>query len=169
MRPDGSRQIGPNAALVSGPYVYRGFGIGGGGELLQAPVGPKLKLLGNGTFVSMVVKEWRSSLSKNAMCERVNKFLPGLDSRMLVRRGISGVRSNVVDGKGFVPEAVVLQDSRSVHVLNYNSPGATGAPAFAAMLVGQMRDAGRFDGLTAKPGSPGAGWDFDRASDFGSR
>ncbi len=37
--------------------------------------------------------------------------------------------------EGFVPEAVVVEEVRSVHVLNYNSPGATGAPAFSAHLV----------------------------------
>jgi len=166
IRPSGTRQIGPNAALVTGPYVYRGFGIESPGGLLRPPVGPKLGLLANGTFVSMVASEWRSSLSKTAMCARVNKFLPGLDSRSLVRRGISGVRSNVIDGSGFIPEAMVLHDSRSVHVLNYNSPGATGAPAYAAMLVREMRSAGRFEGLAQKEESRTEAWDFERAADF---
>jgi L-2-hydroxyglutarate oxidase len=166
VRPSGTRQIGPNAALVTGPYVYRGFGIESPGGLIRPPVGPKLGLLANGTFVSMVASEWRSSLSKSAMCARVNKFLPGLDSRSLVRRGISGVRSNVVDERGFVPEAVVLHDSRSIHVLNYNSPGATGAPAYAAMLVRKMRGDGRFDGLAQKAESQTEAWDFERAANF---
>jgi L-2-hydroxyglutarate oxidase len=167
IRPSGTRQIGPNAALVTGPYVYRGFGIESPGGLLRPPVGPKLGLLANGTFVSMVASEWRSSLSKSAMCSRVNKFLPGLDSRALVRRGISGVRSNIVDEKGFVPEAVVLNDPRTVHVLNYNSPGATGAPAYAAMLVREMQAGGRFDGLAPRTQSQKDVWDFERASSFG--
>ncbi|HMD78451.1 MAG TPA: FAD-dependent oxidoreductase [Nitrososphaerales archaeon] len=166
IRPSGTRQIGPNAALVTGPYVYSGFGISSPGSLLRPPIGPKLGLLTNGTFVSMVAGEWRSSLSKSAMCSRVNKFLPGLDSRTLLRRGISGVRSNVVDDQGFVHEAEILHDARSVHVLNYNSPGATGAPAYAAMLVKQMRSAGRFDGLTRKAEPVAETWSFDTAADF---
>lgn len=166
VRPGGTRQIGPNAALVSGPYAYRGFGVSGAGSLFESPLGPKLGLLFDRTFLSMVAAEWRSSLSKSAMCSRVSKFLPGLEPRMLIRRGISGVRSNIVGREGFVPEAVVLEDSRSVHILNYNSPGATGAPAFAAMLVRRMRDAGRFEGLTKKPENQQSAWSFDRASDF---
>jgi L-2-hydroxyglutarate oxidase len=166
VRPDGSRQIGPNAALVTTPYVYRGFGIGSAGSLLRSPIGPKLRLLANGTFLSMVASEWRSSLSKDAMCARVNKFLPGLDPRLLVRRGISGVRSNVVDSSGFVPEALILHDSSSVHVLNYNSPGATGAPAYGAMLVKQLKEAGKFDGFPRKQDASGATWSFEQASAF---
>jgi len=166
IRPSGTRQIGPNAALVTGPYVYRGFGIESPAGLLRPPMGPKVGLVTNGTFVSMVASEWRSSLSKSAMCSRVNKFLPGLDSRSLVRRGISGVRSNVINRDGFVPEAIVLQDSRTVHVLNYNSPGATGAPAYAAMLVKEMGSSGRFDGLHQKKETQTQAWDFERAAAF---
>lgn len=159
IRADGTRQIGPNAALVAGPYVYEGLGSGFVSKLLERPVGPKLRLFTSWTFFSLVWKEWRSSVSKRAMCGRVRQFIPDIDTKFLTRRGLSGVRSSVIDSKGFVPEAIQLEDERSFHVLNFNSPGATGAPVFSALLVKHLRDGGALDAFTKKQVF-GPVWDF---------
>ncbi|MGD1054616.1 MAG: FAD-dependent oxidoreductase [Nitrososphaerales archaeon] len=165
VRPDGVRQIGPNAVMVTGPYVYEGLGLRSLSRLFAVPNGPKLSLLSDADFLSMVASEWHTSLSKKAMCERVRRFIPGLDHRVLNLRGISGVRASVVGKEGFVPEAILVQDERSVHVLNYNSPGATGAPSYSASLVAKLQESGLLDGLRRKPYSPvGRIWDFDRAA-----
>ncbi len=164
VRADGSRQIGPNAALVAGPYAYTGVGLSSVGRLLSRPLGPKLRLLTNPTFMSMAAKEWYSSMSKGGMCSRVEQFLPGLRAGMLGGHGISGVRSSAVDKDGFVPEAKILTDDRSVHVINYNSPGATGAPSFSAMLVSRLRSEGMLDAFRRKQGLH-AMWDFETAAD----
>jgi L-2-hydroxyglutarate oxidase len=157
------RQIGPNAVMVTDPYVYRGLGLRSIPRLLAAPRGPKLNLLRDADFLSMVAGEWRTSLSKRAMCERVRRFIPGLDRSALNSRGISGVRASVVGSEGFVPEAVLVQEERSVHILNYNSPGATGAPSYSASLVARLRETGLLDGFRRKPYRAGQIWDFDRA------
>jgi L-2-hydroxyglutarate oxidase len=165
VRSDGVRQIGPNAVLVTGPYVYEGLGLRSLSRLFAGPNGPKLNLLRDADFLSMVVSEWHTSLSKKAMCERVRRFIPGLDPKALESRGVSGVRASVVGSEGFVPEATLVQDERSVHILNYNSPGATGAPSYSASLVAKLRESGLLDGLRRKPYRPaGRIWDFDRAA-----
>ena len=165
VRSDGVRQIGPNAVMVTGPYVYEGLGLRSLSRLFAAPKGPKLNLLRNADFLSMVAGEWYTSLSKRAMCERVRRFIPGLDHKALNSRGVSGVRASVVGNEGFVPEAILVQDERSVHILNYNSPGATGAPSYSASLVARLRESGLLDGLRRKPYRPaGRIWDFDRAA-----
>jgi L-2-hydroxyglutarate oxidase len=162
VRADGSRQIGPNAVMVPGPYVYTGVGLTKLTALLDRPVEPKGKLLMNGDFLSLLAGEWRSSLSKKAMCERVRKFVPALGTGMLNRRAVFGVRSSVVDSSGFVPEALVLKGRASAHIINFNSPGATGAPAYSAMVVEDLRRAGRFDGFRALQAKTVAtGWDFE--------
>jgi len=162
VRSDGSRQIGPNAAMVTGPYAYHGAGWSSIGEFFGGPMGPKLRLLSNSTFLSMAGKEWRSSISKRAMCERVRKFIPALNADMLVKRGISGIRTSIVDSGGFVPEALLLKDSNSAHILNYNSPGATGAPAYSAMVVANLAEQGLLDGFRVrKGGKSNHGWDFE--------
>ncbi|MDG6985424.1 MAG: FAD-dependent oxidoreductase [Nitrososphaerota archaeon] len=161
VRADGSRQIGPNAVVVPGPYVYRGFGLSQAASFFDRPVLPKARLFANRDFVTMAAAEWRSSVSKGAMCQRVRSFVPGLNPGMLTRRGIFGVRSSVVDRRGFVPEALIFRDEASAHITNFNSPGATGAPAFSAFVIeGLIRDGllPRFRERTGGQKIPG--WDY---------
>ena len=164
VRADGSRQIGPNAVFVPGPYVYSGIGLKEATAFLQRPVLPKARLLVNRDFLALLAGEWRSSLSKSAMCDRVKKFVPGLNPAMLRRRAVFGVRSSVVDSSGFVPEALLLKAEASAHIVNFNSPGATGAPSYSAMVVDELRSAGVLDGLGARR-TPDfiPGWEFHAA------
>ncbi|MDG7006706.1 MAG: FAD-dependent oxidoreductase [Nitrososphaerota archaeon] len=165
VRADGSRQIGPNAVAVPGPYVYSGVGLAELGAFLRRPVVPKAKLLANRGFLSLLAGEWRSSLSKSAMCDRVKKFVPGLSAGMLRRRAVFGVRSSVVDSSGFVPEALLLKGEASAHIINFNSPGATGAPSYSAMVVDELRSAGMLEGFGARRAPDFIpGWEFDAAS-----
>lgn len=160
VRADGTRQIGPNAALVASPFTYKGLGRGIIGKLLENPIGPKLRLFANGTFLSLIWTEWRSSVSKTAMCDRVRRFLPDLDTSSLQRRGLSGVRSSVISKEGFVSEAIQLETGHSFHILNFNSPGATGAPVFSAIVVRKIRESGALAGLTERPRASSI-WDFE--------
>ena len=161
VRADGSRQIGPNAVIVPGPYVYSGIGFGKMASYLQSPIEPKGKLFMNSDFLALLAGEWRSSLSKRAMCARVRKFVPGLDTSMLNRRAVFGVRSSVVNASGFLPEAMLLREEGSVHIVNFNSPGATGAPAYSAMVVDELRSKGELGGLRENTEAEEIpGWDF---------
>ena len=161
VRADGSRQIGPNAVAVPGPYVYSGIGVAKLTRFLQRPMEAKARLLTNGDFLSLLAGEWRSSLSKSAMCGRVRKFVPRLEKGMLRRRAVFGVRSSVVDRSGFIPEALLLTGESSAHIINFNSPGATGAPAYSALVVGELRRKGLLESLR-EARSPRfiPGWDF---------
>jgi len=161
VRADGSRQIGPNAVMVTGPYVYSGVGLGETAAFFDRPVEPKVKLMTNMDFLSLVAGEWRSSLSKRVMCDRVRNFVPGLDVSMLNQRAVFGVRTSVVNTSGFVPEALLIRGDGSAHIINYNSPGATGAPAYSALVVSLLRREGAFDSF-AKNGSSRTlpGWDY---------
>ena len=42
----------------------------------------------------------------------------------------------------FVPDVVLKNDSSSFHILNYNSPGATGALPFSAYVVNHLEEQG---------------------------
>jgi (S)-2-hydroxyglutarate dehydrogenase len=75
------------------------------------------------------------------------------------------VRSSVIDNRGFEPEALEIEETRSFHVLNYNSPGATGALAFSARIVSKLRERGYFANLTKiKDQSTDRLWDFEGLS-----
>lgn len=141
IRHDGIRELGPNAALVRGPYGYRRTDENfsrEGRDLFSRPLLPKFRLLVNREFMGLVIEEWRSSLFKKAMAERARQFIPAIDSRYLSSPGLSGIRHSLIDGNGFVPEAVLIFGNRSLHVLNFNSPGATGAPAYASYLIDKL-------------------------------
>ncbi|MEM4066855.1 MAG: FAD-dependent oxidoreductase [Candidatus Micrarchaeaceae archaeon] len=147
---DGVNEVGPTATLVSGPYSYKdkySTVVKIWKNLLSRPLTPKLKLLLNKEFRNLAKDEWKSSISSKSMADRVKKFIPSFESDYLSGRGMSGVRVQVIDKDGFVPEAIVLLGHHSIHVLNYNSPGATGAPAFSALLLEKMKETGYFDGI----------------------
>ncbi len=171
VRASGKREIGPNAVLVSSPFTYKGLSekrLQIISKLFERPLGPKLKLFTNETFLSLVWHEWRSSISKKAMCARVKEFVPALDVSYLNERGLAGVRNSVIDNNGFVPEAILVSGKSSIHILNYNSPGATGAPAFSAYVVSKMMDEGHLGNLkrTPNPRSQDDGWKFEDATDL---
>jgi (S)-2-hydroxyglutarate dehydrogenase len=170
IRTNGVRQIGPNATLVSGPEAYKGLSetrFQLVSKIFERPIRPKLSLFTNGMFLSLVWHEWRSSISKKAMCDRVKEFIPSIEVAYLNERGLAGVRSSLIDRNGFVPEALLIEGKQSLHILNYNSPGATGAPAFSAYVVSRVMKEGHFDGLKKKPiSSQDQLWKFDDASDL---
>lgn len=165
IRADGTREIGPNAVLVFGSGAYKGLTESKSQaitKLLERPLKPKLKLFTSRTFLNLVWHEWRSSISKDVMCGRVKNFIPSIDSSFLNERGLAGIRASVIDSNGFVPEALLLEGERSFHILNYNSPGATGAPAFSAYVVSKLMQMGHFDGMKKRESE--TMWDFSQAS-----
>ena len=163
VRADGRREIGPNAVPVPTPTSYRGFP----GEpadlvkkLFEAPIRNKARLLVNPDFLTLAAEESFSSVSKRAMARRVRRFLPEFRPRSLDGPGVAGIRASVVDREGrFVKEAIQLPGPNSYHILNFNSPGATGAPAYTAWVVKGLASRGYLAHLREKPASKGP-WDF---------
>jgi len=97
-----------------------------------------------------------------SMAKRVQEFLPDLRVEHLTRRGTAGVRAQVVDRHGnFIKEAIEIPGPHSFHVTNYNSPGATGSPAYTAWIVNLLGREGHLDHLKAKAPKPTGLWDFD--------
>lgn len=165
IRADGRHEIGPNAVPVAGPYTYSGF-FRNPSELIQKlfepPTRNKLTLLFNPEFLTLAGEEWRSSISKSLMARRAQEFLPELKSQELTTPGTAGIRSAVIDKMGnFVKEALEFEGPFSYHITNYNSPGATGAPAYAAWIVGKLKTDGYIDSLKMKPNPSKSLWDFD--------
>jgi L-2-hydroxyglutarate oxidase len=158
VRANGRREIGPNAVPVPGPTTYEGLvrPIAWAEKFLEPPARNKAGLLFNGDFLSLAAEEWLSSLSKDAMAERARRFLPGLRTVYLVERGTAGVRASVIDSRGnFIKEAIEILGPNSYHITNYNSPGATGAPAYAAHVVDRLRAQGHLDHLKSRPAPRG--------------
>lgn len=144
VRGDGKREVGPNAVPVFGPYAY-------GWRRNLADMLPKIiessrtgarRILFDRQFLSLARTELKSSLSKTAMINRVREFLPQIRPLAFSQRGTAGIRSSVIDKTGrFVPDTLVLERDASLHVLNYNSPGATGALPMAANIASKVMEA----------------------------
>ncbi len=161
-RADGTTEIGPNAVPVATPETYSGY-VGNVsdvvskiGEILS---GSSKKLLVNPEFLSLISKEWKSSLSKSAMIDRVKQFIPKISPDFFVKHGTSGIRTPIISGKGeFVSEILELEGDNSFHILNYNSPGATGAPAYSALVVKKLQERGFLNLGKARESF----WNFDK-------
>ncbi len=164
VRHDGSVEIGPTALPVLGAYTYRGL-CRSLSEMVQVlrepPIGNKLKLMMSPEFIRLVAQEWRTALSTSMVVDRMKTFLPKLKHEYLIRRGLAGVRSSCVNRNGeFVKEVVELFGPNSLHIINYNSPGATGAPAYTARIVSKLQHHGALDCLRIRPQPLPSCWDF---------
>ncbi|HEV8404729.1 MAG TPA: FAD-dependent oxidoreductase [Nitrososphaera sp.] len=158
VRADGRREVGPNAVPVFGPYAYTW-------RKNLADLLPKIiessrtgarKIVFDRQFLSLASSELKSSLSKTAMINRVREFLPLLRPSAFTKRGTAGIRSSIIDKAGrFVPDTLVLERDTSLHVLNYNSPGATGALPMAANIASKVIEAG----VLSTDGKPRSLWD----------
>ncbi|MDH3657655.1 MAG: FAD-dependent oxidoreductase [Nitrosopumilus sp.] len=148
IRVDGSCEIGPNAVPVFSPYGYNKT------ENIKEFIPKVLEMLGSGArkaifdkqFQQLAMNEIQSSMSKSAMIDRVKRFLPKIDADKITEKGTAGIRSSVIDENGkFVPDVILVDDETSFHVLNYNSPGATGALPFSAHIVKHLNKTGLFN------------------------
>lgn len=141
VRADGRREVGPNAVPVFGPYAYsmgRNLADMMPKILESARTGAR-KVFFDRQFISLASTEMKSSLSKTAMINRVREFLPAIKPSEFTVRGTAGIRSSVIDKGGkFVPDTLVVEKDESLHVINYNSPGATGALPMAAKVASQL-------------------------------
>jgi L-2-hydroxyglutarate oxidase len=148
-RADGRTEIGPNAVPVASPETYEGYA----GELTEAISkireifsGNVIKLLTNPSFLKLISKEFLSSVSKSAMVYRVQQFIPSIRSEYFTERGTAGIRTPVITPAGtFLSDILEISGKNSFHIINYNSPGATGAPAYSAFIVRQLQEKGFLD------------------------
>jgi (S)-2-hydroxyglutarate dehydrogenase len=141
IRSDGRCEVGPNAVPVFGPYSYDLYHNLKNAipKIFESPKVGILKLLLNREFLRLVSNEFSSSFSKRNMINRVRRFLPSLNPSDFKHRGRAGIRSLLIDRNGkFASESLLVEDDSSLHILNYNSPGATGALPVAANLVRKL-------------------------------
>lgn len=148
IRVDGNCEIGPNAVPVFSPYGYNKK------ENLKEFVPKMFEMLMSGArktisdkqFQELVMSEIQSSMSKSSMINRVKRFLPKISAEKITERGTAGIRSSVINEKGqFAPDVIFECDSMSFHILNYNSPGATGVLPFSAHIVNELDRQGLFE------------------------
>ena len=146
VRIDGRCEVGPNAVPVFGPYAYTlsknlKYFIPKICESLRTSGARKIFF--DKQFLFLASNELKSSLSKTTMINRTREFLPQLRASAFIQRGTAGIRSCLVDKDGkFLPDTLIIKKDHSLHILNYNSPGATGALPMAAIVVNRLIEDG---------------------------
>lgn len=165
-RSNGQTEIGPNATLVPSPETYSGY-LGdlstAISKIAEIATGNAKKLFLKSDFLSLISKEWLSSLSKTVMIERVKKFIPKIRPGYFSKRGTAGIRTPIINPQGnFLLDVMELEGPNSYHILNYNSPGATGVPAYSAFIVKKLQENGFLD-YTVNPKS--SVWNFEKVID----
>ena len=162
-RANGETEIGPNAVPVDSPEAYDSFITDIPttlSKIMDIVTGSAKKLLLNTDFISLVSKEFLSSISKSAMVERVKKFIPAVKPENFPKRGTSGIRTPVISPDGdFVSEMIETEGKNSFHIVNYNTPGATGAPAYSAFVVKKLQEKGI---LARSKNQKNSIWNFDK-------
>ena len=159
---NGQTEIGPNAVPVLSPETYEGY-IGDFGtsllKLKDIVTGNAKKLFSDSDFLSLISKEWLSSISKTAMIHRVQKFIPKIQPEYFSKKGTAGIRSPIITPKGkFLLDVMEIENENSFNIINYNSPGATGAPAYSAFIVKKLQEQGILDYKENKKTSI---WNYD--------
>jgi len=115
--------------------------------------------LTNRDFLKLISTEFLSSVSKSAMVHRLQQFIPKVQPECFNKHGTAGIRTPVISPKGeFVKDILELLGKNSFHIVNYNSPGATGAPAYSAFIIKKLQDKGFLD-YSKKPKE--SFWDFE--------
>ena len=159
---NGQAEVGPNAVPVPSPETYEGY-IGDFGtsilKLKDVVTGNARKLLFDSEFLSLISKEWLSSVSKTAMIRRVQKFIPKIRPEFFSEKGTAGIRSPIITPQGkFLLDVMELENEHSFNIINYNSPGATGAPAYSAFIIKKLQEKGFLD---YKQNHKESIWSFD--------
>jgi hypothetical protein len=148
------REIGPNASLILQDRAYSGSGLNLHNlmdALYNGDINSKFRLLANPEFLRMLETEWESSRNRFAMAGRLRRYLPSLSNSYIGERGLGGIRGSVVDLNGFVPEALEFRTEHTMHIVNYNSPGATGSPYVAYSILDRIFRNGYLWKKTVKP------------------
>ncbi len=159
---NGQTEIGPNAVPVPSPETYEGYVGDIGTSLLKLKdivTGNAKKLFSDSEFLSLISKEWLSSISKTAMINRVQKFIPKIQPEFFSQKGTAGIRSPIITPQGkFLLDVMELENDHSFNIINYNSPGATGAPAYSAFVIKKLQEKGFLD---FKKNTAESFWSFD--------
>jgi len=159
---NGQTEVGPNAVPVLSPETYSGY-LGDAStsisKLKDILTGNALKLFYDSEFLSLISKEWLSSISKTAMISRVKKFIPKIKPEFFLKKGTAGIRSPIISPQGkFLLDVMEIENEHSFNIINYNSPGATGAPAYSAFIVQKLQERGFLD---FNENSKESIWSFD--------
>jgi len=90
----------------------------------------------------MISDNWKILVFKNELINKISYFVPNITQETIGAEDFRGIRHILVDKNGLVGGPVIKFFNNQAHILNYDGPGATGAPAFAMMFVNELQKMG---------------------------
>jgi L-2-hydroxyglutarate oxidase len=140
-RIDGDVWAGPNAVLAFAREGYRRSSFRPD-QLAETVAYRGFRRLVRKYWRTGGVELWRD-LSQRAFLRQLQRYVPELEPAQL-RRGPSGVRAQAVAADGtLLDDFCILETSRTIHVRNAPSPGATASLAIGQHIAGRVLQ--RFD------------------------
>ena len=148
-RSTGEVEAGPNAVLA---FAREGYSMG------RVHPGELWGTLAYRGFWAMSRRHWRTglmevrrSLSKAAFTRSLQRLVPEVEGRHLVRGG-AGVRAQAVDRDGALADDFRISETQNaIHVLNAPSPGATASLSIERDIVDMAAKLLRADRREAWP------------------
>lgn len=134
----GRVKVGPNAVLALGREAYGRYTVSPG-DVARMAADPRVwKMAASGEFRKLAARNLKTSLSKIAFLREALRLVSGASPSDFTR-GAPGIRAQLVgrDG-GMVDDILVERKGRSLHVLNWVSPGLTCALPFADELAASL-------------------------------
>ena len=164
VRVDGSREIGPKPFLV-GSHSYRKYGgtVDFLASIFKRPIEPKIKML-TSKELSMIYNIMGNIFSEGVVFNKVKAFIPDMKKNLLVNRHKSGKRNIIIGKVGIVHPTSIIQTQRTMHVLQYFEPGATGTPSFSSLLAKYLIDKWGLEKRMSQPIQEI--WDYNFASEI---
>lgn len=135
---EGAVEAGPNAVLALSREGYKKSTIKYKDcwDILTYPGFWKMA----GRYWNVGLYELYRSYSKKAFLRSLQKLVPSLESKDLVR-GSAGVRSQVITPEGkMVDDFLLIQKPGIVHVLNAPSPAATASLAIGSYIASHYKE-----------------------------
>lgn len=135
-RVDGEMTVGPNAFLSLSRERYRGLGVDVR-DLAETLAFPGFWRFA-GRNLPTAAREVRTVVSKRLFLREAQRYVPALEGADAVRL-TRGIRAQAMDADGgLVDDFRIERASRTVHIRNAPSPGATSSLAIAEHVVGLL-------------------------------
>jgi len=145
LRPDNTKDVGPTINIVYEPFGYdEKFMV----SLLNILLNSDFKDIKNYNtlfikegLIKILIKDGFRMYFKNFMKKSFSKVFPPLLKCHIFPKD-PGIMHYLINDKGIMQKTVTKETDNTLHILNYDAPGATGAPYYSFIIVKDLINKG---------------------------
>jgi len=145
LRPDNTKDIGPTISIVYKPFGYdEKFMV----SLFNILLNSDFKDIKNYNtlfikegLIKILIKDGFRIYFKNSMKKFFSKVFPPLLKCDIFPKD-PGIMHYLLNDKGIMQKTVIKETENTLHILNYDAPGATGAPYYSFTVVKDLINKG---------------------------